>query len=787
MFKKLLFCLFIINLTSCGDLFMVKKKEVEATLEQFASCDLDTRAFSYILEKNIKGDLECLEQKLNLFIDAVKTDRPGFISRSTLNDFIVNGPIDIDSEITDIVDSLFQLNFLIQGGERDYISKKQMSNLFEIAKHFNSRVWKLYKYFASDDEVNYARHIREREIVAQEMNAIIQEVRKYFKNSRKQIDVIDSELFISKMFYSNPDRVEMIRSLMFLKRLFVGGERFELTNIELKRAFDKIPDLTKVAFDVVKFNKYNFQDRQLTLIEILEKDLDILKKNIFSKFSYSDFAFDSSDVLNALIVNVPDILDMDLSQYLREFVKVKSILLESQEEYSDFTIDEVHQVIQIADNFLFKSELFYRIYNYFRDELDMPGPLTLDFNEFPTYSSEEQEVLEDFARLSTQYRFVKGSFKMPFFSHEYGRNPDAYVELAGIELLVDKVMIRYGTPKEKARGGYDMDLDQATELVYDFKWVLKDLGIIKIGRKHGQEIQGIANNLVLMSTLFQYQSDGCAGKDVCMEKPEITEFIMGMITALTVKDFFTETMLEYCKDSLDEFDRISPECFRNNFIHVVEAQIPGDGRSLADYMPQMYSYLQQLVEEAPEGGQNTDSKSYLKFLFETESFTRSCMYFDEAKTEEVPLQARDAFSVFAGLLNVEATFLRFDTNQNNLMDANSRNDEVLYAYNQVYIGAIKALIDPDGGFMTRFSKPIFQYLIKYGEVPDTGNIGNIWRFVKFLLFKVNKKADATRTTISNILKTIGEQSGGDNPYKCEECWRDPTIECEPADDQWSDY
>lgn len=773
-----------LSLASCGDLFMKASKEVEVGLKQFAGCELDTEAFSYILEKNIKGDLECLEEKLGLFIDAVRTDRPGFISRNVLKDFILRGPMEIDPDVVDIVDALFDLSYLVQGGDKDYLSKGKLSELFELTKYFNARIWKIYKYFRSEDEVNYSRHLREREIVFNELTLIANKAREIFKTNRGHVDQIDTELLISNLLSRNSSTVEMIRSLMFLKRAFLGGSIFQLTDTEFDNLLNIIPDLAQVAFDAVKFNKYNFMDKEQTLVQILKNDLRIIDRNIYKGFGENEAIFDVADLINAISVNIGEIMGIDVTKYLREVTRAKAIILQG-ELNSEFNYHELKQFVAEVDSVLFDAGMYYRIYNYFRDELDANTPVTVDFSEFPAMNSDEQEVVADFARVATTYRFIKGSFKTPFYSHDYGRNPNAFIEVLGLEYLVKKVMMTYGRENDRARGGYDMTLDHTTDLIYDYKWLLKDLGIITIGRKKGQEIQGIANNFVLMSTLFQNQSDGCSSDTVCVETPEITEFLIGVVTAMAVKDFFTDTMIEFCSDHLDEHDRIAPSCFRNNFLNVIEEPIPGDGRSLADYMPLFHQYLKELVADVPEGEEPISSKAYLKFLFETESFTRSCMYYDDAKTDEVYLKGRDAFAVFAGLLNVEATVLRFDTNKNNIMDG-VRGNEIRYAYNNVYKGAIKALIDPDGGFMTKLSWPIFQYLIKYGEVPEPSQFRSVWKFVKFLL-KRNKRADATRTTVSNILKTIGEQAGEPgNEYKCEECFRDPTVECLPADDQWND-
>lgn len=362
------------------------------------------------------------------------------------------------------------------------------------------------------------------------------------------------------------------------------------------------------------------------------------------------------------------------------------------------------------------------------------------------------------------------------------------MEIMTLEYAVKIVMQKYGRVNEDARGGYDMTLDQTVALIHKIKRFLRDNGITTVGRVGGGEAVGTAENLVLMSTLFQNQSDGCDKDKVCMETPELTEFLVGLLTALSIKDFFIDEMQKVCGNDVDEHGRIYVQCFRENFIKVLKEPMKGDGRALADYMPLLYSYIMDLTKDVEEGGKPTTSEDYVHFLSETESFTRTCTHYDEStKEESLPMKSTDAFAVFAGLLNVESTVLRFDTNQNNKMDGAKDHNEVMSAYYEVYQGAIKGLVAPDGGFMEKLSKPIFQYLVKYGTVPDTSKFTSIWGFVKFLL-KVNKRADASRATIATILKTLGEQSENTkiHPFKCAECLGDPNISCSPEDGDW-DY
>ncbi|MBT4793517.1 MAG: hypothetical protein HON90_18235, partial [Halobacteriovoraceae bacterium] len=385
-----------------------------------------------------------------------------------------------------------------------------------------------------------------------------------------------------------------------------------------------------------------------------------------------------------------------------------------------------------------------------------------------------------------------GSLTYPYYTYEYHRNANSFFQTSALEYGVKLLMAYYGDVNFGARGGFDMTLKETVTFIDDFKWFLKDYGIINIGRKGGGEVAGVADNLVLMSTLFQYQSNGCDSDKVCMETPELTEFVIGLMTAVSIKDFFTETMLDYCASELDEHNRIAPDCFRRNFINVMRTKMPIEdgGKAISEFMPLLDNYMEDMVKNLPEGSPPTESEDYMTFITETENFTRSCTYYDKEKTDEVFLKANDAFAVFTGLLNVESTLLRFDLDQNNTIDAKNIDgkNEVYNAYKTTYKGALIAMVSDKfkspvlGKFL---AKPVFEYLVKYGDIPDMKKGKSILKFIK-IIFRKYKKGNITRATVATILKVIGQQSENAalHPYKCEECFRDPTVKYLPEGDPW---
>lgn len=786
--RNILFVLiFSIFFSSCGDLYTKFKEDKEESFGQFASCELDMDAFSYILEKNIKGDIICLGDKLDLFIDTVESDQPGTITKKTLKKFIEEGPIEVDQDMVVLIDAVFELSHLIIGSDREFITRGDLNVLLDFMVFFNEHIWRSYKYFNSKDSVDYYRHIKERKIIFDEFTLISRKLNKIFKRNREADSMLDLHEFLGNFFFREPETLRKISSMLFMKRIFVGGSNDYLSHTEFEYALDLIPYLAQVAFDMTRIENFTFDDRQDDLVKILRNDLETIQSALYFSPNDPTSVFELNDLINAVLTFVePDDLPFEIEEYTKEFLLIKDILLGSKSEY--FSSIEINTFIEHGKKMLAEADVFFRVYEANKFELDSTAPISRDFSDFPASSEEERLFVEHFAKIVNGYKFMKGSFTSPTYAFSYHRNANAIFEIGVIEYLIAEIMSYYGTEDIRARGGVHMDLDQTVKLIYDFRWFLKDQGIITIGRKGGGEVLNVADNFVLMSTLFQFQSDGC--DDICMEVPEATEFAISLLTAIEVKDFFTDAMLEICHDHLDEYDRIAPSCFRKNFIKVIEKTIPEEGRSLADYMPLFYDYLQEI--SANDNGDITTAPDYMKFIQETEAFTRSCMYYDKEKTEEVYLKGNDAFAVFAGLLNVESTLLRFDLNQNNKVDAwNGNTNEVLNAYYSTYQGAVTALVQGQLGNDTLgryLSRPIFQYLVKYGTVPDTEQFSSIWQFVKFIL-KRNKAADISRTTVASILKTLGEQSENAvlHPNKCDECWRNPEVECLPeaGDDTWS--
>src|SRR5690606_34546044 len=158
------------------------------------------------------------------------------------------------------------------------------------------------------------------------------------------------------------------------------------------------------------------------------------------------------------------------------------------------------------------------------------------------------------------------------------------------------------------------------------------------------------------------------------------------------------------------------------------------------------------------------------FLDKLSNAARSCNYYDEGKQEEIPYSKSDIMTVLVAMTHVETTILRWDINNNNFMDAS----EVNSAY-EIYSPALDGFLEDQSAIIKKFKKQIFQFLVKYEEIPDPKDFKSSWKFIDFLL-KFDKKSPASRKTIASILVAIGDQNAKQSTEPKFDCqiMRDPT-------------
>lgn len=730
-------------LSGCGDLLgqKVVKKELDASQFQ-VECELDMDRFSKILEDNIGPEIRCLGENLNLFIRIVKSGKPGYLSRVQLEQYLSKHRPDVKPEVVKALKSVFDIGHLITGEDPDYISKDTVDKVINLALVFNEQAALHFgPIFENESPVKYTLHKIHRDHVSAATRSIIQVLRPIFNPNRNgeihKLDMIS--LLESFTTDSNRDFIEKARKVLFVKKVLLGGESEILTHFEIEKLILNMDQLLLIALDIYRF-EYILLDQE-SLLHMAKTDVTELYKIINFGSRESEVLFTINDLIEAAKLFIkPETLEIEKFRNL--IIEAKKIAMKGNG--SEVKGSELRTLFDHANSLLKTGTIFHRIYKKFESDLNNTRPVeeTINFDEYRHTYPEHQAELEQFERIARKYRFMRGlegptaeemKFTSSYYIRGFKRNANAMVEIALFEYLVRLVFSEYGSPSPNtdAVGGFSIDQKQMQKLMVKFEKELVALDLITPGKAIST-----SDNISLLGTLFQYQSD----KNKVMDVNEATEFFVSLFSSLRISDKVYDYMIDQgCRT--DRFDRIEPECFRKYYWQ-------GLCSGYRTYFPLLFESL-----NTPKLCANFENTEYSSsFLDKAVSAARSCNAYTDGEKEEIPFAKGDFMTITVALMHAETTVLRWDVNNNNILDA----DEINRAYD-IYGPALDGFLEDKNPIVKKFQKQIYQYMIKYEQVPDEKDFKSIWKFIKFLL-SFDKRAPGNRKTIVSLLNVIGEQN-----------------------------
>jgi hypothetical protein len=517
------------------------------------------------------------------------------------------------------------------------------------------------------------------------------------------------------------------------------------------------PYLAQIALDAVRY-KYILLDQEST-ISLLKADLEnlsgiILNPKLGNRDSELFFSMDDLYETVKLFVSKES---FDVEKYKHAIVYVKKIVMGGNKDKvlgSDFK-----NLLYHSDKILQTGWVFHGMYDKFRVQMESKVPVSIDYNQAINAFPEHTNEVKKFIRITQNYRFMKGEFDSGFFTREYRRNPDAVFEIALYEYLIDLVMrfvdpdeidpktgqpIAWGTkfPYSGTTFTHAIDQFQLEDLLVRLNTELINMDLILPHRAIST-----ADTISLLGTLFQYQSDENINPNTKKGLPildvnEATEFAVSLVSGIGMSKEMMKKFRVTCDADMDQFDRISPACFRKNFLKFMcEGYRP--------YYPLLFESLGAGACDIP----NTDyNKAYLDMTIKA---ARTCQYYEDENgkpTDEIYYSESDVMSMLVAMMHVEATFLRWDKNKNNILDPEEVND----AYT-IYSWALDGFLVDKPSYIKLFKKQIYQFMIKFEEIPDEKNPSSIGKFLKFLI-SFNKKSPATRKTFASVLYGISEEN-----------------------------
>ena len=757
-FKLFTFFSLLFMLSSCGGDLFTKNVEDETKIEEFETCSMDLDVISKIMTKNVRRDLDCLEENLLLFIDLIKSEKPGSLDQKSLETYLKENEKDLGETTYNILSAMFDLSYLIFGDERGFISKENVVKLGQLLKRTNQLVveGKVYDYFSSDELISYEEHNLRKSIIH---NALVNLGQLYSKTIKKEtvqhVDFVD----LVEKFENDENKIhiDLFKKILFLKTALVGGKRNILSSLELNRLVSMLGDIGKVLYDVsnLPFTKTEPHEKE-EVLKILSVDMETLSKNLFlTKFNRHSKLLTYSDITAAVSAFTPKL--GRFFKYKRSFLKLKEILLGNSLEH--FTIVDVKVFIDdVLLKILNKGVFSYRNYMANKSSLDEKTKKWRGFldSRFITYGN-EKSYIKDFNRIIKEYRFYQGDKESAFFGYKYERNPLGLAEIFMLEDVVGRFFRHYGTLDKGAIEGAYLNKNQLKNIMLDFKDFIEGEGFLLPNRA-----ASTADTIMIMTSLFHAQSNG----DSSIEVPEFVEFIITIRSAFE----FAKKNQEFLEDKCpgDEKGRIETACFRNYIPEFLETKTD-TGQRRGSFLPLLEKHFEELGSR----------EKIEEYVISTTRFSRSCNLFSDGT--EPPMRFGDFLVIWTGMFVVEQSMIKFDDNYSGILEIHEVNNAF-----DIYENAIRGLVPYD--FLKKrdsFVFALFKYLVKYKRGPDFPKVVNTDSFI--ILMKqlghlgyfytrsqvpfneefINHTAD--RETFTSVLKVISESSPGSSemvPYDC---------------------
>lgn len=776
--------LMLTTLSSCGDLFgkKVTKKNLGASSQQ-ANCELDMDRFSKIIKENISPTINCLKKNLDIFIKMSELSQGNKLSQKALIAYLKRNRPDTTPKTISIVNSIFALGSLITGEEKGFISKENVQLIVDMVKTFNIHSARHYEStFGSDAPATLYVHNTHRALVAESAD----EIRKVFKqifvtNRGSEIHFVDTMDILRGFIKDNGSALEKIEGILFLKKILLGGDITTITHTELGFLFDHLPDILPLVLDGVRFKHLDLEQKEL--MTFIKEDTASIMNILFhprrgtARLQESFFEIDMAiEGIDRFIPKEEDKIGKYrklIQEGMRVLTYKKENELMSIEKGKWINGENLETIFNHIYNVTDRVQDFHRFYNFPKIKALVESSMSVDLNweDYKNDFPNDRVSFTEFARIITDYRYMKGGSDMATYSLEYARDAKGIGEIAMLEYGI-KTFFR----------SYEMTSATVVQLQEIVKKFEEDLIEMDVFLPH--RAASTAETITLLGSLFQAQSDQNAELDV----NEATEFAIALFTAMDAKKkifaFYDNTTCEK-----DDFGRVDPVCFKDHFIEALCT-------SYRPYLPRLFEYF-----GAPAGDckQNFNSVHNLTYINASAEAARTCQFYPAKQPTpadpkpvrvEVPYSEGDVMSMVLAMMHIETTITRWDNNFNNKMDPveliNS-GDKVLDAWD-IYRPAIFGMLPPVTQNLPEklkefLGQTVFQYLVKFESQPKTDGANAAKTILNLTkLIGRNNKVPATRKTIASILRVVGEESrkkvqaaydanpndpNVEKPFKCE--------------------
>jgi hypothetical protein len=730
--------LLIINLLVCSLLLAgcgftsdkpVANSEIY-TSDSLKVCTVDVNKLGEIFTTNQSDQIRCLQDNLLQFSHFVRTNNADSISEKDLGAFIRKF---FDKQSESMIKGLsiiFQFNMLLLKDEADRISKHNISHLFDLFVKINQEAIIITELLKTMDDENNQSQFWE---LRKKFNAAITRFSDYtvqiIQSSpgiQKKLKIKDFLIDASNKLGNTAVDVETIDSLIFFKRLLAGGDKEVISTNELATILSKLPKFLTHCFDVYFVNKSNFSndaDYQRFYVKSL---IDI---SSIMEFNQKDFDLFSIDQLLALLQK--RFHDIEVKNFKPSILALKIRIIGGDQNV--ISLKDLKVLLEIGQDYLEKNYFNIVTYEYYQQPLEQNIPIIslerLDLpKQYDIFNSDRIDELHGaFQDIAINLRYFRSSDDgVPFYGNAFVRNKTGFLETSLLNWASLKLLTAYGHLNKD--GIAQVNFEQFQKFLFDMKPILEEFKLWP------PTLQTFAKTAILMADLFQNKSNGDGEVNIT----EATEYIQMILTATQITKQFRKDLGLACDGGNNKEDpAFATTCFNEHFFQIIMNRYK-------NYFPRLANYLDPL---------KTPQNEINDYLSGVEGFAR------DNPDPSLPIQMRDNILIIGSMINIETMLIRFDTNQNNIVDY----DELVESF-KVYGPAIISLakLKPN---QEVYALSIFLYMVSKMEIPPTNSWMQNAKFFAFHKCVSNKtcrnnfmeKIEAKRLNIGKLLYYIVNQ------------------------------
>lgn len=694
-------------------------------VDDLQSCKIDVTKLGEIFKTNQEEQIRCLQENFIQFTKYVRSEETATISIGELTAFVKKFFPAQSEAIIKGLGILFQLNMVLLRDDPNKISRFNIAPFFDFLIKLNReavQVNQILEEIEAESTTN-ERFWMLREKLNTTVTRFSYETIRIIEKSfgpDQHLNLKNFILEVGNKIESTQITPETVDSLLFIKKIFAGGKKEYLSSLELRTIVAKLPKLLISAFDLYFVKKTNFKTQSDFSRFYLLKVRDLYS---VLQFDQPDFELLSIDQMIQLTKTFG--ATKDFTDFKPSIVAIKKKFIGGSE--NAFYLSDARVLLDMAHDAMEKTHFSHITYNAYSDimaknevilgldQLDLP-------DQYDLFSPSRIAALHNdfrFTALNIRY-FADETEGVPYYGNEIKRNRYGFTQSTLLTWLCAKMMAAYG--HKDGSGMLKVTVDELKAFLDDMKPILREFRMLS-------PKPTMAQNGVMLADLFQNKSDG----DLEIGLVEMTDYVQMILSGAEVSSRFNAELINRCDSGITPDDPLfTVDCFNEHFFDILLNHL--------EMKKSIFPGLQRYVAE------NTPEK-LTEYLQGVEGYAR------DYPDPKIPINKRDSTLIFGAFINIESTFLRYDTNGDNVIDFN----ELTVAFNTYKKTIIKmAKLTPS---KEAFAPSIFYYMVYKLRVPPTGTIGQSLKFFVFHKCVSNDKCrkmflpkiEARRLNIGKVL------------------------------------